>query len=113
MECPNCGQERPEPTVVGTDVQLVNIPRDQAKLILDATAPGGRFGGNLAHDVNAFGFESPQVSQRAGRDGFGYCAHAKTGTYSRIPCESGTSLSGLGVWRRPYLYVYCTPKTPR
>ncbi len=32
----------------GLDEQLVNIPRDQAKLILDATAPGGRFGGNLA-----------------------------------------------------------------
>jgi vitamin B12 transporter len=32
----------------GTGEQLVNIPRDQAKLILDATAPGGRFGGNLA-----------------------------------------------------------------
>lgn len=33
---------------VGTDVQLVNIPRDQAKLILNADAPSGRFGGNLA-----------------------------------------------------------------
>ena len=31
-----------------TGEQLVNIPRGQAKLILDATAPGGRFGGNLA-----------------------------------------------------------------
>ena len=33
---------------VGTDVQLVNIPRDQAKLILNADAPSGRYGGNLA-----------------------------------------------------------------
>jgi outer membrane cobalamin receptor len=34
--------------MVGTDEQLVNIPRDQAKLILNAQTPDGRFGGNLA-----------------------------------------------------------------
>lgn len=32
----------------GISEQLVNIPRDQAKLILNAEAPGGRFGGNAA-----------------------------------------------------------------
>ena len=32
----------------GAGMQLVNIPRDQAKVILNAEAPGGRFGGNLA-----------------------------------------------------------------
>ncbi len=34
--------------MVGTDEQLVNIPRDQAKLILNAQTPNGRFGGNVA-----------------------------------------------------------------
>lgn len=33
---------------VGTDLQLVNIPRDQAKLIVDAQAPSGRFGGQAS-----------------------------------------------------------------
>jgi vitamin B12 transporter len=41
----------------GSDLQLVNIPRDQAKLIVDARAPGGRFGGgaalNWVGDLNA------------------------------------------------------------
>ncbi|HEY6817559.1 MAG TPA: TonB-dependent receptor [Croceibacterium sp.] len=37
-----------EAEMVGTTVQLVNIPRDQAKVILNADAPGGRFGANLA-----------------------------------------------------------------
>jgi vitamin B12 transporter len=33
---------------VGTDDQLVNIPKDQVKLILQAQEPGGRFGGTVA-----------------------------------------------------------------
>jgi len=37
-----------ESEMVGTTVQLVNIPRDQGKLILNADAPSGRFGANLA-----------------------------------------------------------------
>ena len=51
-------------------------------------------GSHFADDVDAFRFEGAQVSQGAGTDGFGYCAHANSGTSSRIPCESGRSLSG-------------------
>jgi vitamin B12 transporter len=34
-----------EASVAGSSDQLVNIPRDQAKFVLDARAPSGRFGG--------------------------------------------------------------------
>ena len=37
-----------EAETAGTSDQLVNIPRDQAKLIVNAEAPSGRFGGNAS-----------------------------------------------------------------
>src|SRR5690606_10215717 len=34
--------------MVGTEVQLTRIPKDQVKAILNATAPGGRYGGTAS-----------------------------------------------------------------
>jgi outer membrane cobalamin receptor len=69
---------------VGTDVQLVNIPRDQAKLILDATAPGGRFGGNLA--LNWVGDLWANVAA-VGRVNYGNYAVVNLGGYAFLDEE--------------------------
>lgn len=39
---------RTEAKMVGTDQQFVNIPKDMVKVILDARAPSGRFGGSAS-----------------------------------------------------------------
>lgn len=63
----------------GTNVQLVNIPRDQAKLILDAKAPGGRFGGNVA--VNWVGDLWANLAA-VGRVNYGNYAVVNLGAYA-------------------------------
>jgi vitamin B12 transporter len=69
---------------VGTDVQLVNIPRDNAKFILNAQAPGGRFGGDLA--VNWVGDLWANVSA-IGRVNYGDYAVVNLSAYGFIDAD--------------------------
>jgi vitamin B12 transporter len=75
---------------VGADVQLVNIPRDQAKLIIDATAPGGRFGGNLA--LNWVGDLWANVAA-VGRVNYGTYAVVNVGAYAFVDEDQRHRLS--------------------
>jgi len=75
----------------GTNVQLVNIPRDQAKLILNAEAPGGRFGGNVS--INWVGDLWANVAA-VGRVNYGNYAVVNIGGYAFL---DGARRHRLGV----------------
>lgn len=70
-----------ESEMVGTTVQLVNIPRDQAKVIFNADAPGGRFGANVA--LNWVGDLWASVAA-IGRVNYGNYAVVNLGGYAFI-----------------------------
>jgi vitamin B12 transporter len=70
--------------VVGSDTQLVNIPRDQAKFILSAQTPSGRFGGDLA--VNWVGDLWANVAA-VGRVNYGDYAVVNLSAYAFIDSD--------------------------
>ncbi|OYW44268.1 MAG: hypothetical protein B7Z08_02960 [Sphingomonadales bacterium 32-68-7] len=70
-----------EAEMAGNPDQLVNIPRDNAKFILNADAPGGRFGGNLA--VNWVGDLWANVAA-VGRVNYGNYAVVNLSAYAFI-----------------------------